>query len=308
MSTQILLDELNRQREAAPPARDRLLTTTFLAAALHALVILGVTFTPPIPGASPDSASLQVLLVQNPVVEERANPTADYLAQVTQQGAGTGKDVRGAESPDRRHDDAGANGPDGSSDSTSSATPGVEGDTNVLASRAASRDKRFFTRIASAESGGAPPQADSPSPQAVGADSGDALRLRGPPKAELLVTANTRESSVAVYLDGWRRKIERIGTANYPMAAVHGAGLSGNPVLEVQILADGRLGAASVQRSSGHPELDQAALGILRLAAPFEPFPKALAGHHDALRLTYEWQFLGGEIRNSSIRMPSDTR
>ena len=79
-------------------------------------------------------------------------------------------------------------------------------------------------------------------------------------------------------------------------------------MLEVQILADGRLGGAFIKRSSGHAELDRAALAILKLAAPFEPFPNALASQHDALRLTYEWQFLGGELGDSTVRMPGNTR
>ena len=53
----------------------------------------------------------------------------------------------------------------------------------------------------------------------------------------------------------------------------------------MQILANGLLGGAFVKRSSGHAELDQAALAILKLASPFEPFPAELASQHDALRL-----------------------
>ena len=54
--------------------------------------------------------------------------------------------------------------------------------------------------------------------------------------------------------------------------------------------------------------LDQAALNILRLSAPFEPFPRQLAAKHDALRITYEWQFLGGDASESTVRMPADTQ
>ena len=135
------------------------------------------------------------------------------------------------------------------------------------------------------------------SPELAGADNGEELRLKGHAERELLVAANTRESSVAVYLDGWRRKIERIGTANYPLQEAQRAGL-----------ASGELGGAFIKRSSGHPELDRAALAILKLAAPFEPFPRALAEQHDALRLAYEWQFLGGAAADSTVRMPANTR
>ena len=97
--------------------------------------------------------------------------------------------------------------------------------------------------------------------------------LRGDTMArrrELL--ADTRDSQLARYLDGWKRRIEQVGTLNFPNEARRRS-LSGNPVLEVAIAADGSLDQVIVRRSSGHPELDQAAVDILRLASPFDPFP-----------------------------------
>jgi len=302
----MLLEELTRQREAAPPLRDRLSTTLFLVGALHALVILGVSFAPPRSAASRVVSSLEVLLVKDPVAEERLNSSADYLAQVNQRGAGTAADVRRAESP---HEAAPADGADGERDAAGerAQASGASGDDDLIATRAAAGE------LHSAHGGPVASQAaplvlEPRAPAAAGADEGGALHLKGRTEHELLVTANTRESSVAVYLDHWRSRIERIGTLNYPMQAARRAHMSGNPVLEVQILANGRLGGAIVQRSSGHPELDQAALGILKLAAPFEPFPTALAAQHDSLRLAYEWQFMEGELKDSTVRMPVDTR
>jgi protein TonB len=303
----MLLDELARQREAAPPARDRLTATLFLVGALHALVILGVTFAPPPAGTPSDAPALEVLLVHDPVAEEQVNTRADYLAQVNQRGAGTAPDARGAESPHSLPADPGADGA-GTAGTREHAAAAESGDSDLVASRVELADRHFFAHGGPAASAGAPLELEPLTPETSGADSGDALRLKGRTERELLVAANTRESSVAVYLDSWRRKIERIGTANYPLDAARRAGLSGNPVVEVQILADGRLGSVRVTRSSGHAELDQAALAILRLAAPFEPFPRALSARHDALRLAYEWQFLGGELRDSTVRLPADTR
>lgn len=303
----MLFDEIARHHEAAPPVRDRLMTTLFLVGALHAVVILGVTFAPPRLAGSADAPSLEVLLVHDPVAEEQVNTRADYLAQVNQRGSGTAADVRGAESPHSLPAEPAAEGRENSSGATG-ADAGESGDSDLLASRAASKDKRYFAHGAPSAPTGTPLVLEPLSPEASGADTGDELHLRGRTEKELLVTANTRESSVAVYLHGWRRKIERVGTLNYPLEAVRRAGLTGSPVLEVQLLADGRLGGAWIKRSSGHPELDQASLEILKLAAPFEPFPRSLAARHDALRLVYEWQFLGGEVKDSSVRMPADTR
>ena len=47
-------------------------------------------------------------------------------------------------------------------------------------------------------------------------DDGVELRMRGEAKQQLWIAADTRESDVAVYLDSWRRKIERVGTMNFP--------------------------------------------------------------------------------------------
>ena len=308
MSHPTILDELTRQHEASPPVRDRLTVMLFIVAAAHAALILGVTFSPPRPDSGSTAHSLEVLLVQNPVSEETVNTSADYLAQVNQRGSGTSPDARGAESPTHTPRDSGTEGADPTNDV--SGDPGRAGDPNVLATRRASKHRRYFAHDGgAATSGGAPVVFVDPRlPEAPGADEGDTLSLRGHAQRELVVAANTRESSVAVYLDGWRRKIERIGTANYPLEAARRAGMTGSPVLEVQILADGRLGAAVIRRSSGHPELDQAAIAILKLASPFEPFPRQLAAQHDALRLSYEWQFLGGELHDSRVSMPADTR
>jgi protein TonB len=72
--------------------------------------------------------------------------------------------------------------------------------------------------------------------------------------------------------------------------------LSGNPVLEVAIHADGSLANVIVRRTSGHRELDNAAVSIVRLAAPFDPFPTAMRERYPLLRFAYEWQFQNGRL------------
>ncbi len=131
-------------------------------------------------------------------------------------------------------------------------------------------------------------------------DDGIELHLRGESKRELWIAADTRASDVAVYLDSWRRKIERVGTMNFPDVARR-AKLSGTPVIEVTIGADGKLLQTVIRRSSGHAEIDEAALRILKLAAPFDSFPGELAAKHDEIRIAYEWQFLGGAAQGGSV-------
>jgi protein TonB len=131
----------------------------------------------------------------------------------------------------------------------------------------------------------------------------EALRLRGTPAPDDRLLADTRESAIAAYLDGWKRRIERVGTVNFPDAARRRS-LSGNPVLEVSIGADGHLEQVVVRRSSGHPELDAAALRIVRLASPFDPFPPAMRDSYPRLRFAYEWQFLKGQLGEGTAWAP----
>ncbi len=116
--------------------------------------------------------------------------------------------------------------------------------------------------------------------------------------AELL--ADTRASQIARYLHGWKLRIEQVGTLNFPNEARRRS-LSGNPVLEVAIAADGQLDQVVVRRSSGHPELDQAAVNIVRLASPFDPFPTAMRKSYPVLRFAYEWQFLEGRLGGGAV-------
>jgi len=72
-------------------------------------------------------------------------------------------------------------------------------------------------------------------------------------------------------------------------------------VLEVAIDADGRLAKAEILTSSGFADLDAAALAILKLASPFDPFPPDLAARYHTLRFAYEWQFTGGHLAAGTV-------
>src|ERR1019366_7097395 len=60
----------------------------FLAALLHAIIILGLTFAAPGRGGDSDTPQLDVLMVTDEVPEADANERAVYLAQRTQAGSG----------------------------------------------------------------------------------------------------------------------------------------------------------------------------------------------------------------------------
>ena len=117
---------------------------------------------------------------------------------------------------------------------------------------------------------------------------------------QLVISADTRESVVAAYLDNWKRRIEAVGDEYFPeLGDIEG--LSGSPTLEVSIEASGQLSEVIVRVSSGSPVLDQAALDILRRASPFDPFPPEISAEYDRLRFAYKWLF-------SEEQLPSAAR
>jgi protein TonB len=104
------------------------------------------------------------------------------------------------------------------------------------------------------------------------------------------VGARASEYRFAHYVDNWRQKIERIGNLNYPEEAKTRK-LYGSLQLTVAIKADGEVESVEVNRSSGHKVLDQAAIRIVRLAAPFDRFPADVRVDTDILHITRTWTF-----------------
>lgn len=107
------------------------------------------------------------------------------------------------------------------------------------------------------------------------------------------VSAAIHESRDVLYLDNWRRQIERIGNLNYPEEAKKGR-VFGDLLLMVAIDQKGQLVDVRVERSSGTKILDDAAVRIVRLAAPFEPLTDEMKRDTDVLEIIRMWQFVPG--------------
>jgi len=277
---------------------ERLGSTLFLAALVHGVVILGVTFTAVSTGDDV-APSLNVTLVLDTERDELAADTADFIANRDQLAAGQA--ARGlrptsalsADQPTSQlGDPLGADAADGT---PREVTPSAE----QLVSRGSGADP--VPELPQPTDAPAPtPQlaaalVQQAAPQTTALEVGLRAELPGgsDDARTLLATPSTRQSGLAEYLDSWRRRVERIGTANYPTALL-GNIHAGRPTLEVVIAADGRLDDIVVRRSSGDTALDQAALKILRLAAPFPPLPPEIREDYDVLRFAYEWDFATG--------------
>jgi protein TonB len=287
-------------REGRAPVWDRLLAMLFFVALLHGVVILGLTFKSPIAG-NDGAPGLQVLLVSDEVPTADRNDHATYLAQRTQLGSGnTREDVTPRNPAQAPALPAQQGTPEGNALSTPGQAAGSR-DQRVLTTSGWSTVVHYLTDEGSGgTSAGQPLLLDQSASDQPGPDDSGPARLRGPKRDELWVTPDTRAAIVAPYLVAWRAKVERIGTLNFPAAARH-AGTNASPVIEVAIDADGRLAYAAIRRTSGDPELDQAALSILKVASPFDPFPPQLAHRYRTLRFVYEWQFVGGRVAAGTL-------
>jgi periplasmic protein TonB len=285
-----------------PPTNDRMLTTCFLAALFHGIVILGVTFSSPGSKADGDGAALEVVLVNDQAPAAANNPNAQYLSERTQHGSGnTLKHERTLIPKSSLMPIERAGIPGGDGRATQQAGTDVGDDQLIATHTPAQKILYFASPTAVKESSQLPLLLEKrPDLAMTPNDDGVELRMRGEAMQRLWIAADTRESDVAVYLDSWRRKIERVGTMNFPDVARRQK-LSGTPVIEVTIGSDGSLVQTNVRRSSGHAEIDEAAMRILKLAAPFDPFPAELSVKHDEIRIAYEWQFLGGASQGTSV-------
>ncbi len=106
------------------------------------------------------------------------------------------------------------------------------------------------------------------------------------------ISASTKEYAAAAYMKSWENKIERIGNFNYPQEAKR-LGLNGSLMLSVDINPDGSVppDGIVISRSSGHKVLDDAAVRIVRLGAPYAAIPKNVLGDYDMLTVIRTWKF-----------------
>ncbi len=148
-----------------------------------------------------------------------------------------------------------------------------------------------------------PPQPDVPSPSLGEADIQRSLAIQRMEAAiakqwdayqkrprRQFVGARAEAYRFARYVEDWRVKIERVSEHNYPQAAAD-KGIYGSLMLSVAIKSDGSVEKVEMIRSSGHKVLDEAAIKIVKMAAPYAPFPPDIAKDTDIIDITRTWRF-----------------
>lgn len=287
--------------QLVPPERpDRLPAMLFLAALIHGILIIGVTFNPYLLEDFSDAISLEVTIVADPDQSIDRPDEAEYLAQTSQLGTGnTESEVR----PSAPLQSASPIDNLGEEDAESlqEATAHEQSADQLLATTSA-QDRQVADDLREQ------PQPETSTALALERGAEQTLALPQDEDAtmlihdddprQLVISADTRESVVAAYLDNWKRRIEAVGDEYFPeLGELPDA--TGSPTLEVSIEASGQLAEVVIRRSSGSSVLDKAALDILRRASPFDPFPPEVRADYDRLRFAYKWVF-SDELENAT--------
>ncbi len=110
------------------------------------------------------------------------------------------------------------------------------------------------------------------------------------PRVQRLTSVSARAAVDAAYLYDWRSRIEAIGNRYYPVASSR-YGIYGDLRLMVAVRHDGSIDNIEILSSSGHAVLDEAAIRIVHMAAPFKPFPPELRAITDMLEIIRTWKF-----------------
>lgn len=283
---------------------DKLVTALFIAGLLHGVLILGLSFEF-LPAADfVGSPSLEVILVQDPRQSDLAPENAHYLSEQNQSGSGTTTEKLRAESRLSSNSPVSNAGADQGTALQQKEAPNPT-DLSLIVTRTLSIQSLMSLR--DRKSPEQKPEeaqrldASEISPDLV-SEYDEATRIHSPELRELFISVNTRKTNLARYLTLWKRKIEQVGTLNFPDQKLL-EGLSGNPTLEVAIAADGNLTDVILKRSSGEPRIDQSAINIVRLASPFDAFPDEIRAEYDVMRFVYVWQFVDGKQESSTVKL-----
>jgi protein TonB len=279
--------------------RERFNFTMFLSVAVHGILIFGISF-----GAVQSTSEVPTLEITLAAHHSEIAPNrADFLAQANQLGSGSLTEDAPAVAPTSPFQ------ADYESATLQAAQPMTpeqtaaqrEGSTELVTTSANAR-KQSNDALTVTDEGDAQVSTPDSSRLAIASlmaqlDS-QVQEYARRPRRVVLIAAATQRSEDALYLDGWRRRIEAIGNLNYPDAARRQK-LYGSLRLLVSILPNGSIQKTEILQSSGHAVLDQAALDIVMLASPYEPFPPELSKQADIVEIIRTWRFHEGDALRS---------
>lgn len=267
------------------PTADRLALTLFIATALHALIILGIGFEaldqkPP----ESDAPTLDITVV-NPS-QTKPPEDYDYLADTSQDGAGNTEEKVQPQQQVIEQAPPPATAQEAKPDTTQVLTrddsqqevdkpeenPPQEDTAQNSAAELINRSMEMLT---------------------LNQQINQTLQAYSKTPKSKFISARTKEFKYASYMRDWVAKVERVGELNYPDAARR-QHLSGKLIVQVAVYPDGTVREITIRKPSGHKILDDAAVRIVKLAAPFAPFPDNIKQETDVLYITRTWIFTSG--------------
>lgn len=267
--------------------RDRLGFTLFLAASLHVAIILGIGFSADLNLDRTPSIEVTLALYN----DEKAPETADYIAATNQAGSG---DASEKSEPTTREQTPFHDEKISPIEQLPAPAPSAAQARQVDAvATTGNNDFQISTEVELLDKAEQPHLKEQnyetllheiASLEARISEEEDASA--NAPRIRRLTSVSAKSMAEAAYLNTWREKVERIGNANFP-----DAGLFGDLRLLVVLREDGTLADIRVIASSGHQPLDAAAERIVRLAAPFQPFPVEMRKKYDQLEIIRTWKF-----------------
>ncbi|WP_166266858.1 energy transducer TonB [Marinobacter caseinilyticus] len=272
---------------------DRFSFTLFMALAVHAVLVLGITFAQPDP--TPSAETMEITLSQ--FDDEEAPEKADFLAQTNQQGSGTEEDKQELTTTQQANV-ANSEVTPVQPEPPSQVASAQQTERQVVETEAASTHKATTAARDRAQPETDLPQSNKKSLMersleiaSLEARLDDQMRAYAKKPRVLRVTSvSTLSSTNAWYVNNWINKVERVGNVNYPTEARR-AGVYGAVRMLVVLRKDGTVKELQVLESSGSTVLDDAAIRIVRLASPFSSFPEQLSKEKDELEIIRTWSF-----------------
>ncbi|MEJ2041747.1 MAG: TonB family protein [Reinekea sp.] len=275
-------------------AFDRLSFTIFLALAVHALLIFGISFSMDV--HSSKSPTLDVTLSLHKTDDKTKPEDADFLADSDQQGSGTLEEKAQLNSTEAAEIE---------DNQIFHTTPTI---TQIAYTELSLEHDRIITSknadtplLAEADEKGSGEKSITPLDEINIAETSDVKTLKAilndkrqsyakRPRIKTLTAMSTERAVDAKYIYDWLKEVERIGNQNYPDAA-RKQRLTGSVRLAVSINSDGTLRSVEVSQSSGHSILDQAAKQIVHVASPYTKFNAEMLEEYDVLTIIRTWQF-----------------
>ena len=273
---------------------DRLRNAIMLALAAHAAIVLGVSFD--LAKASRQGTQIEVTLATRPATERPDD--ASHIAQANQVGSGIEADTERVTS---RSSELPASARAAEAAPSQLETPTEirqQAVTTTAAARRSLPDGEVTPEQPRSLVNGLDPRVDQLSQElaSLEAELDEQTRTYADkPRVRRLTSVSAKQAVDAAYLQDWRRRVEAVGNTYYPEASIR-YGLYGSLRLLVVIRKDGSLEDIRVLSSSGYAVLDEAAIKIVRMAAPFAPFPEELRATTDKLEIIRTWQFQENEL------------